>query len=213
METCSVVSSRWHVREPEFLESSRETRVSIRACGTVQRCAQASMAKGLHILSKSYGKTDTQLFIQQQAGVRKMSALASDVQVQLLSVPLPPSGATPHQALPVQASFPCHGWSGGAWGALGLSSHSLGPHGPESFAIAPHRVTQPSSLAPRAPQRPESWPWRAVGWAGHVVPWDILPATRALPLASDVLKGLFLSRNSSRYKRYFWSTSETRREE
>lgn len=146
----------------------------------------------MYILSKSYGKTDTQLFIQQQVGVRKMSALASNLRVQLLSVHLLPSGA--HS--PAHTVCPGH-------------PPPDGPPWLRSLYHCPQSATGPAALPQGLLRDLNPGPRGQWGWAGYMVPGRHLSwITGLLQCASsmgptqchllyDVLGGLFLSETSA----------------
>lgn len=100
-----MVNLGWHVRDPEPLESSMGPRVSTRTPQDSTEVGHGhSQLKACIYYQNLMEKTDTRLFIQQQVGVREMSALASNLQDQLLSVPLLPAGA---YFPPGQLPLPC----------------------------------------------------------------------------------------------------------
>lgn len=132
----------------------------------------------MYILSKSYGKTDTQLFLQQQVGVRKMSALASNLQVcsfPLLWSPIPPGTVYPGQ-LPSTSSAPP---------PLSLDSHALDPS-----AIAPQSTTSPAALPQGLLRGLDPGPEGQWDWICG--PGDIFPAFCSVP-ATQVLSSAIFS--------------------
>lgn len=140
----------------EFLESSREPRW---ASGPM---AQPHIAEGFIYYQNL---TEKQTAIYTSAGsVRKVSALASELQVRLLSVPPPSRAHSLSRQLPLPRPLR------GRWGVI---SPSRPP------TVGPRDLPPAQQCCPRAPQRPGSWPQGR--WAGLVTwaPWDICPGPQA----------------------------------
>ena len=101
--------------------------------------------------------------------MKKTSALASILHVCPAAVSPLPFGASSLSGTSNQACCPGRA-DEGVGGLLSSPALPLDPHALSIRLPLPHREPLAQQLPPRAPQRPESWPWRQCGWGGCVVP-------------------------------------------